>query len=763
MADPTNYNDPWEPHWLPDTHPDDRAAIEATFAGIHPNDLIPHDMPSHLASGLGLPESLVPQPAQEPTDPNGWNPAFTAEPPIAAPSSPEFVPMQPGTGLPAQVVDQAAAPPQLGALMNSENPNAIGSIHTETNAERYSGDPLANPVESERDQAAADMAMRDPVAFAQLEASHKLAADNHLAAQLIRASEDDRWAAEQNWKNRQEAEAKTAAAMADLTAQTTALMNRKIDPDRMMRNRSTYTKFVDMIGAIAGGIVVGQSGGNGPNRYLEGLQHQIDQDIDAQKSDIENGRQGINTKRSILAEEYARTGNLYQSAEAVRIAAKTAARDQILTQQQLYDPNGTRFFTLGKAAADMSAHIAAGQQALADKHLDQEIKIGDHNLRVAAELRAQRADAEKAKHDAALLALKKGGSGGGSGVIDPQDVIHQPGDFAALNVGPVPPTAMSFNGYNNWLKTKKLGAEVTGGASTLSKEEIEHAVPGIVTLSGKPMLANGEATNAVRLSTQVAATKTLVRLMDEVRAMRTGWTSDTVKSPEWQKLKANWAAAVGVAKDVLGLGALSGPDMDLVGQFLGAPDPTRVIGIESGVAKARENIINMTRDALDGASLHGKVKFDIPYIKPEPPKPTASDVKQTAALSRPSATKVLDTATDDRDSIIPNAMMGKQSTPRPIADIAGEYEKGAIDHIRALTAVLNGDNPDERDKAEAMLGELSGSPQASDTVRAAAQSAITTYRIMNAAGADTTTPVRSVAHEEAPPRPATAPNKKGHK
>lgn len=401
--------DPWEPHWLDEPHPDDKAALQTTFAGIHPETLIPHDMPAEMSAGLGLPGSLVEQamatapvtqeaaaaapPAQ---DPNGWNPAFTSEQPIEAPQM--FAPAtpQPGTGgLPQQLLDKAVE-------------------STEPGENLYADDPLHDPDEERGAAVVEDMAIHDPVRFAKLMADREYAKQNKFAADLARAAEEDRIAAEGNLKVRKDAEAVTAKKMAALDVQATELMARKVDPSRYMSSRSIGQRIIDLLGGAIGGYVATQT--HGPNPYIAGLNQRIDQDIDAQKQEIENGKTGIGMKRSILGDEYSRTGDLYQSAEAVRIATKSAVRDKILADQQLYDPKGTQFIARGKAAAEMTAQIQAGQQSVAQKHLENEMKIGDHNLKVAAELRAQRKDEEDARHNKALedakAAAKKGAGGG---------------------------------------------------------------------------------------------------------------------------------------------------------------------------------------------------------------------------------------------------------------------------------------------------------------------------------------------------------------
>ncbi|MDL2338616.1 MAG: hypothetical protein QFE16_12315, partial [Pseudomonadota bacterium] len=412
--------------WLPDTAPEHREALSSMFANLHPDDQLDHDHPIPLVPGIGIPDHMFADAAPPPVA-GGWDPAQTQDPAFAQgpqPIDPYTAPpaMQPGLGgMPAALVDQAAAPPSVSAMFNPENPNAIGSVRTESHAEQYSGDPLANPNEAERDAAAADLATHNPVKFAELDELHSKAAADHLATEVARAAADDRALIEAHQKNVKDAYDKAAQSGQALMKQVDEVMSRRIDPERMLRNRSTGTKLVDLIGAIAGGISVGQ-GVTKSNTYLDHLDRLVDQDIDAQRADIQNAQQGIGVKRGLLAEEYTRTGDLNQSTEATRLALKASALSQIQAQQQLYDPAGTRFFALGHAAADMQSRIAAGQQAYASKMFDQSIKLGEFRIKEAAEDRARLADEEKKRHDMALEAAKAAAAKG-AGKAKPRPIV----------------------------------------------------------------------------------------------------------------------------------------------------------------------------------------------------------------------------------------------------------------------------------------------------------------------------------------------------
>jgi hypothetical protein len=683
----------------------------------------------------------------DPGPPTIEQPPMVDAPPMQGQAPPPERPatmLQPGIGLPASALDNALPPfPMQADAVSGVNANAyavpgdVNVVHTpdmsahpltpeQRGAQYAAGSPFeqfktdrvwADAYKKEEDKRKADVALQD----------EQRAFEIHSALR----------------KAREEARATTLKLDAESSAEAEKPIVTTWQAEGMQR-------LAGIAAAMVSGLVQSRQGG--PNVGLDIIKQQIANDIDAQKTMKQAKLQDIARRGASNEKLLALAGDEAEDAERYRQTTLKRLEKQVETEMGNFDPSGKQAIEYGKFLVALRTERAKSAMAFEDK------RWTDHKDALAFASAQQKANDE---HEESLLKQAKAKGvlgGGGAKATDPQDIVHAPGDFAALDMGPVPPVAMSFNGYKTWLTTKKLGAEVTGGASTLSKEQIEHAVPSVKTIDGKPYLANGPPDNAVRLSKQVAATKTLVRLMDEVLAMRTGWTSDTVKSPEWQALKANWAAATGVAKDVLGLGALSGPDMQLVEQFLGASDPTRVIGIETGVKKARENIMNLTNDALNESSLNGKVKFDIPYIAPAKPKPTANDAKQKAALSRPSTADVVNKAKDTEADVIPDAMLGKQPVqPRAVEDVAGDYEKNALAHVQDLTSTLESGSDADRAKAEAMLGELSASPQASASVRAAAQAALISHQVTQDSGV--AGPIRSVAYEEAPPRPAAQPNK----
>ncbi len=435
MADLTQELDPWAPRWLDDGtvgYGLESPAFADPNAGMGPNGL--EDPQGDLLQQLAAAEAE--QQAQVESQGAIMHPGYDAGP-VLQPEVPPFAPSFPGEVPEGPVTHPGFEPepePQtVSQMFDSSNPDAVGSMHIETHAEQFSGDPLSNPNQYERDAAIQDMAVNDPAAFMALQVKYQQAAENDAATAALEASANNRLRMEENHKRLEGAHAATAQKMAALDAHYVELSNRKIDPERYMSSRSTGRVMLDLIGAIAGGVSVGQAGGNGPNRYLEDLQRHIDRDIDAQKFDIENGRQVLGARRGLIAEEYARTGDLWQSAEAVRQSLYASIQGDLMAKQQLRDPAGTQSIALGRAVQDMAGRAAAARAAAEAAQFKREMEI-------AEQLRKNAETAEQIRRNKALeaAAAAKAGTGGGPG---------------KQKARPIEPTRSGYakkNGIGNW-------------------------------------------------------------------------------------------------------------------------------------------------------------------------------------------------------------------------------------------------------------------------------------------------------------------------
>jgi hypothetical protein len=266
--------------------------------------------------------------------------------------------------------------------------------------------------------------------------------------------------------------------------------------------------------------------------------------------------------------------------------------------------------------------------------------------------------------------------------------------------------------------TKADQDAIAGQSQGMSKEEAERGIAGLKQSDGRPFIAQGTPEEVGQLRKRVAATKTVVRILDKIDRTRTGWSSDLAKSDEWKQLKTEWAAAKGVAKDVLGLGALSGPDEALIENFLsGGIDPTGMRDPGPGLERARQNMLDMTSDSLETAGYDGK--FNIPKPKLGPAISNPSDERFKRAQQKPMLESLINATAGE--------VKGK-TTAELAKPFVAPGDDPTLDNVvlpevrREIDALVNaarGDNPAKASEAIEKLGSLVETGGNSGTKRAA--------------------------------------------
>lgn len=113
------------------------------------------------------------------------------------------------------------------------------------------------------------------------------------------------------------------------TDAVSAYANQKIDPNRLMRSKSDSQKALLIVSAIFGGLAAGHNGG--PNEALAAIDHEIDRDIDAQKTDIQNAKEGANLHGNLVANLRSKIGDFDQAV----IAAKAVRIEQMKRQMDI--------------------------------------------------------------------------------------------------------------------------------------------------------------------------------------------------------------------------------------------------------------------------------------------------------------------------------------------------------------------------------------------------------------------------------------------
>lgn len=483
-------------------------------------------------------------------------------------------------------------------------------------------------------------------------------------------------------------------------------------------------KFMDSIGNVVGtviGVLLGQLGSDatgGKNVGLEVALKRMDDFAQEQINEYNRKAGNIDRRLNIAARLREAGYNEYQTKQVIRMAGLQRLRAQLLTDVQNFDPRGTAARNIGKHLLAVDGQMRANAEALRRQNLEDEIKL---------------TDLASKKLDVAMKEAKLRGIGAGAGGKHAPEFFEQRG----LRRPPVP---MTEKDYSAWLKTKKLDEDLTkteqevvaGRSQGMSKEEAERGVAGLKQKDGSPFIAQGTPESVNELRKRVESTKFVVRVLDQIDRTRTGWSPDITKSDEWKQLKTDWAAAKGVSKDVLGLGALSGPDEALIEAFLsGGIDPTGMRDPGPGIERARMNIINLTRDSLEGRGFDGK--FDIPKPKLSAAVESPSDARYKLAQKTPTLTDVIEASGGKADGRQPAELYAPFVAPGEAPDVdnvvlpqvrreidalaqaAKNGDEEAIEKLSAL-AFKKGGNTGTRKAAEAALINAGRTPESFEDV-----------------------------------------------
>jgi hypothetical protein len=343
-------------------------------------------------------------------------PSWLGGPSPAAPSSAALPP--PG----APPVPYGAAPLPPGppsdlpdTITGGHIPTTVSEVpglegHIETHAEQYSGDPLANPVASERDAAMVDQATNHPEEFLRTQENFKAANElkrSNEALRLLKETNDKYLA---DMADRQKADEVTRQKSVQLDVDAQRIADTKLNSHRYMNDQGTLGKIAIGIGMIVGGLNAANMGGR--NMMGEWLQKQIDNDVDAQRSDLDRQGQQIKNRQSGIAQEYAQHGDAFRAVEAERLANYDVAIKTMEAEQQKYAAGGTTSLSIGAGIADMRARRAQAKAAA-------DTATQKHQLEVAKEDRERFVANANARHQQAeeALDLYKAKPGVGEGAV----------------------------------------------------------------------------------------------------------------------------------------------------------------------------------------------------------------------------------------------------------------------------------------------------------------------------------------------------------
>jgi hypothetical protein len=480
--------------------------------------------------------------------------------------------------------------PTLPLGQTGYGPNLTPEQHYAQTVQQFAAHPQDIPDQAERDRAAMEMSINNPVAFElykQHLAQRKVA---DVAAAQLAASENNLANLKQDVADRQKADAITQVKADAIYADAMKLANTPMDRGRWFHNKSLMGQIATVGVALLGGLLQGANGGR--NTGMDWITGSIDKDIDDQKTDIENKRAGLGIRQGAVAQEFARTGNLYQAAETVRLASYQVALDHLATMQQDYDPRGTSFAEIGSSMQQMAARQAQAREVQRKElHTETLADIKEERERAVALATIQHQRNEDS------IAAQRLGIERSKAKADAQ--VWEPAQLAAINTPPggvpppVPPIKMSQADYTKWLETGQHieGLRTAQRANDPNEIARKQSVPGIVNNKGELIKFREDVQPAI--ATAKANVSDVVRMTDELLSMMEehGYSSDYAKSPEWQRAMQTYASIILKAKEDDHLGAMSGSDYDIEAKKVGTNDPTQIRNTIAGIKSFRHQLV----------------------------------------------------------------------------------------------------------------------------------------------------------------------------
>lgn len=251
--------------------------------------------------GLAPPNLSAGLPPSAPA-PSFVSPGVGPEPNVSTPAGPAYAPPPPDAAQalsagPAGPPPMAPTPPRPMAPQGPSYGGQMAKLGKEVEAARGDQDKAL------AQKADAAMAYRTGLEDAQrdmgMQAQATIAATQAHAAQMQAAQVEHAKAVQKDLGDIEQA-SKAASAM-------------KVDPQRFFKERGTGLQILGAIGAALG--AAGAALGGGPNAFLAIVGPAIERDIDAQKTAIDQARQGVVDKRNMLAIRREQFGDM-QKAEA---------------------------------------------------------------------------------------------------------------------------------------------------------------------------------------------------------------------------------------------------------------------------------------------------------------------------------------------------------------------------------------------------------------------------------------------------------------
>jgi hypothetical protein len=486
-----------------------------------------------------------------------------------------------------------------------------------TLADQWARDPLHSPVAGQAKQYAETAST---AALLDQQRQIDTARQTKLLLDQARADEENLRQTKLNLDARRAADAETSKKMDQIAADAQNLA--KVDPNRLMSRMSGGQTFVQLLTLALGGLLAGKTGG--PNIALDMFQRRLDNDIDAQKAEIENGKYRIGLRQNAVAQEYARTGNLFQAAETVRAATYQAAINKMQTEQQNFDPAGTAYVRYGQQLKEMQGRQASALEAARQRDFDENYKTNTQKLQqqqqdeTARQHRAQLglgyAQLDSAAADRKLArdlkaAEKKAEKADKEAELDRQFTVSTPRPALAIDDKGKP----------------VIGPD--GNPVVLTQQ--------FTNKNGKPWrLGSSEQTAAMKA--KIVAASEITDMIDEVLDIRDKVGGELLPWSDAKQRLDLLQERMRLVRKSGTQGMSSDKDFEALGASIGAKDLTAFIDQSPGLKKARELTTRelnteMRTNNYDGPAISFANKYSDATNTPE-------DEKRKSLLKKPDVT-----------------------------------------------------------------------------------------------------------------------------
>lgn len=393
------------------------------------------------------------------------------------------------------------------------------------------------------------------------------------------------------------------------------------------------------IAAFIGGLYQGKTG-SARNPGLDAFNDAVNRQIEGEKMDLANKRDLLGLRKSAVAEEYGRHGDMYRAQETVRLAAMQAADRQLAIEQQKYNVNGRVFTDIAQARAGLAAQQMQTQRDLHQKAFENSLKertTAREELLAGSTIAKNKADIAKTYAETAKL---RGELADNPTLTEQQ--IHE--RFPQLPAAAIPPGGMKMKELEKHVElyNKATDAGNKENATILRDPVTFDPLPG---KDGTPARA-GDATIAEKVNERTAQSQRFVDTLSSIkRTLATDPSSwDRSKfaalGTEFNTAKKDFIKSTGAnftSREMQAVEDMFGPELDSI--------TTRATGRSKAIERFNK-LIDMAKGDTDSelGTKFGVVRKKNPdgsfqsiirdTSNPPPPKATPDDAKVKIALSK---------------------------------------------------------------------------------------------------------------------------------